>query len=145
MSANRRQSHPDTHSLGRPDTHSLGSPDTHSQSRPDMQSYVERAAQAGQLVVQPRMGMSDPERMAEGLAAVTAARARTLGTLTIDSYTRVEDMAGAQAALAEGRALNGFPSSTTDRGSPPRSPGPPTASPSRSGTAPRGPPISSRR
>lgn len=109
MSANRRQSHPDTHSQSRPDTHSPSHPDTHSQGSPDMQSYVERAAQAGQLVVQPRMGMSDPERMAEGLAAVTAARARTLGTLTIDSYTRVEDMAGAQAALAEGRALNGFP------------------------------------
>ncbi|HEV7628471.1 MAG TPA: methylaspartate mutase, partial [Streptomyces sp.] len=62
--------------------------------RVDMQSYVEQATAAGQLVVQPRMGMSDPEEMADGLRAVAAARARTLGTLTIDSYTRVEDMAG---------------------------------------------------
>ncbi len=55
------------------------------------------------------MGMSDPRSMADGLAAVAAARARTLATLTIDSYTRVEDIAGARAALAAGRALNGFP------------------------------------
>ncbi|MGW3206559.1 FAD/NAD(P)-binding protein [Streptomyces sp. NPDC001135] len=75
----------------------------------DMQTYVEQAARQGQLVVQPRMGMSAPQDMADGLAAVAAARARTLGTLTIDSYTRVEDMAGAEAALAAGRALNGFP------------------------------------
>lgn len=74
-----------------------------------MQSYVEQAAREGQLVVQPRMGMSDPRMMAEGLAAVAATRARTLATLTIDSYTRVEDLAGAAAALAAGRALNGFP------------------------------------
>ncbi|POX50043.1 FAD/NAD(P)-binding protein, partial [Streptomyces sp. Ru72] len=79
------------------------------QGNPDMQAYVEQAARAGQLVVQPRMGMSDPQSMADGLAAVAAARARTLATLTIDSYTRVEDIAGAQAALAAGRALNGFP------------------------------------
>ncbi|MEU4039121.1 FAD/NAD(P)-binding protein [Streptomyces collinus] len=78
-------------------------------STPDMQTYVEQAAHAGQLVVQPRMGMSDPRSMADGLAAVAAARARTLATLTIDSYTRVEDIAGAEAALAAGRALNGFP------------------------------------
>ncbi|WP_314177791.1 FAD/NAD(P)-binding protein [Streptomyces winkii] len=77
--------------------------------RPDMQTYVEEAAAAGQLVVQPRMGMSDPKQMADGLRAVTAARARTLGTLTIDSYTRVEDVAGARAALAAGKSLNGFP------------------------------------
>jgi glutamate mutase epsilon subunit len=75
----------------------------------DMQSYVEQAAHAGQLVVQPRMGMSDPGRMAAGLKAVAAARARTLGTITIDSYTRVEDMRGAAAALAAGKPLNGFP------------------------------------
>ncbi|WP_159674814.1 FAD/NAD(P)-binding protein [Streptomyces mexicanus] len=82
---------------------------TRPQGSPDMQNHVEQAAQAGQLVVQPRMGMSDPRSMAEGLAAVAAARARTLATLTIDSYTRVEDIAGAREALEAGRALNGFP------------------------------------
>ncbi|MFJ8543008.1 FAD/NAD(P)-binding protein [Streptomyces sp. NPDC093586] len=81
----------------------------HPEHTPDMQTYVEQAAHDGQLVVQPRMGMSDPRSMADGLAAVAVARARTLTTLTIDSYTRVEDIAGARAALAAGRALNGFP------------------------------------
>ncbi|MEU7163097.1 FAD/NAD(P)-binding protein [Streptomyces morookaense] len=75
----------------------------------DIQSYVEQAAQEGRLVVQPRMGMSGPAEMAAGLRAVAAARARTVGTMTIDSYTRVEDIAGARAALAEGKHLNGFP------------------------------------
>ncbi|MCX4997773.1 FAD/NAD(P)-binding protein [Streptomyces longwoodensis] len=86
-----------------------GSAPAASTATPDMQTYVEQAARTGQLVVQPRMGMSDPRSMADGLAAVAAARARTLATLTIDSYTRVEDIAGAEAALAAGRALNGFP------------------------------------
>ncbi|MFM9615549.1 FAD/NAD(P)-binding protein [Streptomyces sp. V2] len=76
---------------------------------PDMQTYVEQAARAGLLVVQPRMGMPDPGTMAEGIAAVAGARARTLATITVDSYTRVEDLTGAAAALAAGRALNGFP------------------------------------
>ncbi|MEU5313653.1 FAD/NAD(P)-binding protein [Streptomyces sp. NPDC021562] len=75
----------------------------------DFQEYVERARNAGQLVVQPRMGMSDPEEMAAGLRAVASTRAHTAGTITIDSYTRVEDIAGAAAALAAQKALNGFP------------------------------------
>ncbi|WP_225447789.1 FAD/NAD(P)-binding protein [Streptacidiphilus sp. P02-A3a] len=80
----------------------------------DFQTYVERAAAGGGLVVQPRMGMSDPEEMAAGLRAVAAVRARTAGTITIDSYTRVEDLAGAAAALAAGKPLNGFPIANHD-------------------------------
>lgn len=75
----------------------------------DFQTYVESAARTGRLVVQPRMGMSDPDEMAGGLRAVASARGRAAGTITIDSYTRVEDIPGAAAALAAGRALNGFP------------------------------------
>ena len=80
----------------------------------DFQTYVEEAALMGGLVVQPRMGMSDPEEMAAGLRAVAAVRARTAGTITIDSYTRVEDMAGAAAALAAGKPLNGYPIANHD-------------------------------
>ncbi|GAA1988432.1 FAD/NAD(P)-binding protein [Kitasatospora viridis] len=86
-------------------THRPAAPAGH----PDLHDYVMRAARAGELVVQPRMGMSHPEAMAAGLGAVAAARARTLATMTIDSYTRVEDIAGAQAALSAGEPLNGFP------------------------------------
>ncbi|WP_306323851.1 MULTISPECIES: methylaspartate mutase [unclassified Streptomyces] len=70
---------------------------------------VADAKRAGTLVVQPRMGFADLPRMREGLHAVKAARARTVGTLTIDSYTRVGDHASAAQALARGADLNGYP------------------------------------
>ncbi|GAA1504960.1 methylaspartate mutase [Streptomyces albidochromogenes] len=71
--------------------------------------FVARAAAAGRLVVQPRMGFADPERMRAGLAGTRSLAAATVGTLTIDSYTRVGDHAAARAALAEGVPLNGYP------------------------------------
>ncbi|MGW1278702.1 methylaspartate mutase [Streptomyces tsukubensis] len=71
--------------------------------------FVARAARAGRLVVQPRMGFSDPARMRTGLAATRSAAAVTVGTLTIDSYTRVGDHAAARTAVAEGARLNGYP------------------------------------
>jgi methylaspartate mutase epsilon subunit len=75
-------------------------------------SFHERIAaarQQGQLVVQPRMGFDQPERMGQGLRAVRAAAATTVGTITLDSYTRVGDWASVKRALAEGRELNGYP------------------------------------
>jgi methylaspartate mutase epsilon subunit len=75
-------------------------------------SYVASAAARGSLVVQPRMGFSDPERMRDGLVAVRDSRAVTVGTITVDSYTRLGEEATAQAALADGVALNGFPLTT---------------------------------
>ncbi|WP_328224213.1 methylaspartate mutase [Streptomyces sp. NBC_00310] len=72
-------------------------------------SAVAAARRAGELVVQPRMGFADLPRMRAGLRAVKQARARAVGTLTIDSYTRVGDIASARHALAEGTDLNGYP------------------------------------
>lgn len=72
-------------------------------------SAVAAARRAGELVVQPRMGFADLPRMRAGLRAVKGARARTVGTLTIDSYTRVGDAESARLALAEGTDLNGYP------------------------------------
>ncbi|MET9348780.1 methylaspartate mutase [Streptomyces termitum] len=74
--------------------------------------FVARARAAGTLVVQPRMGMADPARMREGLRAVRDARAVTVGTLTLDSYTRTGDLAAARRALADGTGLNGYPIAT---------------------------------
>jgi glutamate mutase epsilon subunit len=74
-----------------------------------MHAYIEQARRAGELVVQPRMGMVTAEAMGQGLAAVRAADARTVGTMTLDSYTRVGDHDGARRALRQGEALNGFP------------------------------------
>ncbi|MGK4580165.1 methylaspartate mutase [Kitasatospora sp. HPMI-4] len=72
-------------------------------------AFVRRAHQAGELVVQPRMGMSEPARMRAGLAATRAAAGRTVGTITLDSYTRVGDLESAELALLEGVSLNGYP------------------------------------
>ncbi|MFJ8209513.1 methylaspartate mutase [Streptomyces sp. NPDC096033] len=70
---------------------------------------VNAAAREGELVVQPRMGFPTVPGMREGLLAVRGARARTVGTVTLDSYTRVGDHASARKALDTGADLNGFP------------------------------------
>ncbi|WP_242614400.1 methylaspartate mutase [Actinomadura roseirufa] len=67
------------------------------------------ARHRGEPVVQPRMGFARPARMRAGLARTRAARALTAGTITVDSYTRVGDLAGVREALAAGAELNGFP------------------------------------
>ncbi|WP_131786088.1 FAD/NAD(P)-binding protein [Protofrankia symbiont of Coriaria ruscifolia] len=75
----------------------------------DLGSYVRRHAGAGRLVLQPRMGMSDPAQMSAGIQAVRSVDGPTVGTITLDSYTRVGDHAAAERALAAGGPLNGFP------------------------------------
>jgi glutamate mutase epsilon subunit len=70
-------------------------------------TYVRQAP--GQLVVQPRMGMSDPAAMAAALGAVARLPVRVAATITLDSYTRVGDDEGARRAVADGQQLNGFP------------------------------------
>jgi methylaspartate mutase epsilon subunit len=71
--------------------------------------FVARAQRAGQLVVQPRMGMSSPALMRSGLLATKQADATTVGTITLDSYTRMGDNVSARAAVASGADLNGYP------------------------------------
>ncbi|MBQ1076210.1 methylaspartate mutase [Micromonospora sp. C31] len=71
--------------------------------------FVADCAAAGRLVVQPRMGFGDLRRMRAGLERTRFAAATTVGTVTIDSYTRVGAHAAARRALAEGTALNGYP------------------------------------
>ncbi|MFJ5262527.1 methylaspartate mutase [Streptomyces sp. NPDC088387] len=72
-------------------------------------AFVRRAHDAGRLVVQPRMGMSSPERMRAGLLATRDTAATTVGTITLDSYTRVGDLESAKLAVLEDVALNGYP------------------------------------
>jgi len=76
---------------------------------------VRAAAAAGRLVVQPRMGFGDAAQMRAGLLAVAGARAATVGTITIDSYTRTGNLVAAERAIAGGQALNGFPLATHGR------------------------------
>ncbi|MFE5210085.1 methylaspartate mutase [Streptomyces sp. NPDC056600] len=75
-------------------------------------AFVAASADAGRLVVQPRMGFGDPRLMRDGLERTRAATATTAGTLTVDSYTRVGDLAAARAAVADGARLNGYPIAT---------------------------------
>ncbi len=62
---------------------------------------------AGRLVVQPRMGFGSPAQMRRGLAAVRDSGTPAVGTITLDSYTRVGSHDTARAALAAGDDLNG--------------------------------------
>ncbi len=70
---------------------------------------VDAARRASTLVVQPRMGFGEPDVMRAGLLATRAARATTVGTLTIDSFTRVGDFDAPARTLREGGSLNGYP------------------------------------
>jgi len=71
--------------------------------------FVRAQHEAGRLVVQPRMGFHDPDRMRKGLAATRNAAATTVGTITLDSYTRVGDLESVDRALRAGIGLNGYP------------------------------------
>ncbi|MFH8477143.1 methylaspartate mutase [Streptomyces sp. NPDC018000] len=75
----------------------------------DFGAFVRRSSRAGRLVVQPRMGFGDPVAMRKGLLATQGADATTVGTLTLDSFTRVGDLAAVETALREGIGINGFP------------------------------------
>ncbi|MFD6619635.1 methylaspartate mutase [Streptomyces albidoflavus] len=71
--------------------------------------YVHAMHAQGRLVVQPRMGFADLATMREGLLGVRRADASAIGTITLDSYTRVNDHDSARQALRTGAELNGFP------------------------------------
>jgi methylaspartate mutase epsilon subunit len=75
----------------------------------DFGAFVRAGGGNGRLVVQPRMGFGGPGKMREGLSATKAANATTVGTLTLDSYTRVGDLAAVDNALRAGTDLNGYP------------------------------------
>jgi aspartyl/asparaginyl-tRNA synthetase/glutamate mutase epsilon subunit len=81
---------------------------------PSLARLVARAQASGELVVQPRMGYSDPGRMRAGLAATRAAARWAAGTVTVDSYTRVGDERAAVRALRDGVPLNGYPITAVD-------------------------------
>lgn len=71
--------------------------------------FVLAAMQADQLIVQPRMGFDSLSEMRAGLKAVKVANALSVGTITLDSYTRVGEHQTAALAMQEHRGLNGYP------------------------------------
>lgn len=71
--------------------------------------YVKHHAANNRLVLQPRMGFSDSTQMRRGLEEVKRMDAPTIGTITLDAFTRTGDFASAASAVKEGLALNGYP------------------------------------
>jgi methylaspartate mutase epsilon subunit len=61
------------------------------------------------LIIQPRMGFSDIETMREGLSKVKAFPGPSIGTITLDSFTRVGDFQKAETLLRQGQHFNGYP------------------------------------
>ncbi|MFC4587083.1 methylaspartate mutase [Sphaerisporangium corydalis] len=85
-------------------------------SAPAFGRYIADARAAGRLVVQPRMGFGSATRMRTGLAATKRASATTVGTITLDSYTRLGAHDAARRALTSGAELNGYPIVAHDAG-----------------------------
>ncbi len=73
------------------------------------QRFIEQARQRRELVVQPRMGFGGLAAMRAGLDAVAGLPCATIGTITLDSYTRVGDYQSARQCLDNNSPLNGFP------------------------------------
>ncbi len=71
--------------------------------------FVEAQRKRGRLVVQPRMGFSAHEKMRRGLEAVRGVDAPTIGTVTLDSYTRQGQWESARKAVDSEHELNGYP------------------------------------
>lgn len=61
------------------------------------------------LYVQPRMGMGLLENMRTGLQAVKTLDVPAIGTITLDSYTRMGQLEEAEKSIQAGLDLNGFP------------------------------------
>ncbi|MEW1842384.1 methylaspartate mutase [Nonomuraea angiospora] len=78
-------------------------------TRSELGRFVADAHAAGRLVVQPRMGFSNPASMRDGLLATREVSAATVGTITLDSYTRLGDQEAGRRALDDGVELNGYP------------------------------------
>ncbi|TBU77360.1 methylaspartate mutase [Phytopseudomonas daroniae] len=75
----------------------------------DFNAYVlDRYALSGP-VLQPRMGFSSRSRMQAGLKATAGSHANTVCTITLDAFTRVNDLDAAQRAIDNGAMLNGYP------------------------------------
>lgn len=72
-------------------------------------SFVEEASQKKQLIVQPRMGVSDFKKMGQGIRAVSNLPFPVVATITIDSFTRNLELQELDQVLKEGHELNGFP------------------------------------
>ncbi|MFI7236920.1 methylaspartate mutase [Streptomyces cyaneofuscatus] len=71
-------------------------------------AFVAARQRTNTLIVQPRMGFSDPAVMRRGLLAVRAAGVPAVGTVTLDSFTRQGEHDRAAMAREADVELNGY-------------------------------------
>lgn len=71
--------------------------------------FVAEARSRRTLVVQPRMGFGDVATMRAGLQEVANLGIPAVGTITVDSYTRIGDYVSPLERLMAGEELNGYP------------------------------------
>lgn len=74
-----------------------------------LHKYVQIQKLNQTLVLQPRMGFSDHIKMKRGLISVRNMPFPTVGTITLDSYTRLCKFKEAEEAISKGYELNGYP------------------------------------
>ncbi|NML52136.1 methylaspartate mutase [Streptomyces sp. R302] len=74
-----------------------------------MDRFIADARRRETLVVQPRMGFGNIATMRAGLRAVHDLDIPVVGTITVDSYTRVGDHVSSIERLRAGEELNGYP------------------------------------
>ncbi|HEX3463386.1 MAG TPA: hypothetical protein VHS78_04985 [Candidatus Elarobacter sp.] len=72
-----------------------------------LQDFID--ALDGVVACQPRFGMADPGAMRAGLRAIRDLPGPTIGTITVDAFTRERRYAKVASALAAGEPLNGYP------------------------------------
>lgn len=72
-------------------------------------TFINKIKAQEKIVIQPRMGFGSIEEMRTGLLQVKSISAPTIGTITVDSFTRQGDFHTPQKYLQSGEALNGFP------------------------------------
>ncbi|ODS24005.1 hypothetical protein AB835_05630 [Candidatus Endobugula sertula] len=72
-------------------------------------NFITAAIEKGHLLLQPRMVFSSPEQMRTGLLAVKHCGFSTVGTITIDSFTRQLKFSTAKEAVEMKKELNGYP------------------------------------
>ena len=71
--------------------------------------YIRYKKRDHHLLIQPRVGFSNIQTMTSGLKAVASLCSNTVGTITIDSYTRNSEFQQIRDALEKRINLNGYP------------------------------------
>ncbi len=72
-------------------------------------NYIKKCKSNKSIIVQPRMGFTCAGKMKAGLEAVKKLNANTIGTITLDAFTRQGDYKSSKKAIEKNQELNGYP------------------------------------